>query len=77
VAPAAFLVAPLLVLAGAWFLLTALDDRTIDSAVDRRRQAALGAGLLAAAVVLTAVGIALDDQAPAPPRTPSTSAGTT
>jgi hypothetical protein len=73
VAPAAFLVAPLLVLAGAWFLLTALDDSTLD----RRRQAAVGAGLLAAAVVLTAVGIALDDQAPAPSRTHGTSAGTT
>ena len=69
---AAFLVAPLLVLAGTWFLLTALDDVTLD----RRRQAAVGVGLVVAAVALTALGIALDHQAPASPRTHSTTTAT-
>jgi hypothetical protein len=71
VASTAFFLAPLLVLAGAWFLLTAADD----SNLDRRRQAVVGAGCLAAAVALTAVGIALDHRAAAPsPRQGSTAA---
>jgi hypothetical protein len=39
-----------------WFLLTAYDDANLD----RRRQVQLGAACLAAAVVLTAVGVVLD-----------------
>ena len=70
-ASAAFFLAPLVVLAGVWFLLTAVDD----SKLDRRRQAVVGAGLLAAAVALAALGIALDHQGSGPsPARGSTSA---
>jgi hypothetical protein len=51
-----WVLAPLLVLAAMWFLLTAYDDANLD----RRRQVQLGAACLAAAVVLTAVGVVLD-----------------
>ncbi|MFN2538279.1 MAG: hypothetical protein ABR549_09030 [Mycobacteriales bacterium] len=60
-AAAAFLLVPLLVLAGSWYLLTAFDG-----AAAGRRQALLGAGCFVAAVVLTVVGMALDDRPPSP-----------
>jgi hypothetical protein len=59
VASAAFLMVPLLALAGAWFLLTAVDG-------GGRRPRAGAAGLLAGAVVMAGVGIAADDHRPAP-----------
>jgi hypothetical protein len=60
--------APLLVLAAMWLLLTAYDDGSLD----RRRQVRLGAVCLAAALVVTAVGVALDHRSPAKIGTPST-----
>ncbi|MCW2671820.1 MAG: hypothetical protein JWP14_409 [Frankiales bacterium] len=63
-----WLLAPLLVVAAMWFLLTAYDD----SSLDRRRQVRLGAACLAAAVVLTAVGAVLDQHSPAKTSTTST-----
>ena len=69
-ATAAFLVAPLLVLAGSWYLLNALAA----GSPDRRRDLRLAAGCLLGAVLLTVLGIAADDQSPVPAR-PGSSTG--
>lgn len=62
-----WLAAPLLVLAGAAVLLSAWDDPRRDL----RRGVRFAAGCLAAAVVVTLVGVLLDRPSSPPPRVPA------
>jgi high-affinity Fe2+/Pb2+ permease len=67
---ALWFLAPLLVACAVGVLLLAYEQ----SADRRQRYVRLGGGLLVAALVLTLVGLALDDRAPA--KAPQTGAGT-
>lgn len=72
---ALWFLAPLLVACAVGVLLLAYEQTLVEGAGRRRRYVRLGGGLLVAALVLTLVGLALDDRAPA--RAPRSGAGTT
>jgi hypothetical protein len=71
---ALWFLAPLLVACAVGVLLLAYEHTGADGADQRRRYVRLGGGLLVAALVLTLVGLALDDRAPA--KAPQGGAGT-
>jgi multisubunit Na+/H+ antiporter MnhB subunit len=71
---ALWFLAPLLVACAVGVLLLAYEHTVVESADRRRRYVRLGGGLLVAALVLTLVGLALDDRAPA--KAPQGGAGT-